>query len=224
MSDDVRIRCAATTKSGSQCKNYALDGQSYCHVHQSMAAGKAGDSGETNGSQEEIQRLVGELDELIAELKASIPATTGSAYTPLRLINMLRENVSKLPPDLSLGILENFEGMTVDDLKDVDTWKGMAYMLSYSAKFQAGQARERMNESLPDPFKPDTVINFVKKNVDRFAPGIAKDLLANFEGATKEDFLDPDTWKGVWYMLDYSIKFQLEQMKEKLSGEGSGDS
>ena len=217
MSEDVKVRCAATTKSGNQCKNYALDGQTYCHIHQKAEAVEA------DASQEEIKRLVGELDELIAELKASIPQASGSTYTPLRLINMLRENVGKLPPELGLGILENFEGMTVDDLKDVETWKGMAYMLSYSAKFQAGQARERMNETLPDPFKPGTVIKFVKKNVDRFAPGIAKDILANFEGATKEDFLDPDTWKGVWYMLDYSLKFQLEQMKEKVSGESSSD-
>ncbi len=220
MSDDVRVRCAATTKSGNQCKNYALDGQAYCHIHRA-AAGTAVPP--TDESQDELQRLVGELDELIAQLKASIPDATTSPYSPLRMVNMLRESVGKLPPEMGLGILENFEGMTVEDLKDVDTWKGMAYMLSYSAKFQAGQARERMNETLPDPFKPDTLIQFVKKNVDRFAPSMAKDILANFEGATKEDFLDPDTWKGVWYMLDYSLKFQLEQMKGKLSGESAED-
>lgn len=220
MSGDVRIRCTAMTKSGNQCKNYALDGQQFCHVHKA-AAGTAVPP--TDASSEEIERLVGELDDLIAQLKASIPESSASAYSPLRMINMLRENVGKLPPELGLGILENFEGMTVDDLKDVDTWKGMAYMLSYSAKFQAGQARERMNETLPDPLKPDTLINFVKKNIDRFAPSVAKDILANFEGATKEDFLDPDTWKGVWYMLDYSMKFQMEQMKNKLTGESGDD-
>lgn len=219
MSDDVRVRCLAITKSGNQCKIYALDGQTYCHIHRVAETAVP----PTDKSQEEIQRLVGELDELIAQLKASIPDAAASSYSPLHLVNMLRENVSKLPPELGLGILENFEGMTVEDLKDVDTWKGMAYMLSYSAKFQAGQARERMNQTLPDPFKPDTLIQFMKKNVDRFAPGMAKDLLANFEGATKEDFLDPDTWKGVWYMLDYSLKFQVEQMKEKMSGEPNED-
>ena len=87
------------------------------------------------------------------------------------------------------------------------------------ARFQAGQARDKMNESLPEQLQPDTMMRLIRGNIDRFAPEAAKELMANFEGATKEDLLDPDTWKGVWYMLNYSLQFQAEQMKLRLIGE-----
>ena len=59
--------------------------------------------------------------------------------------------------------------------------------------------------------------------IDRITPETAKEILASFEGATKEDLLDPDTWKGVWYMLNYSLQFQAEQMMQRLGGKAAGD-
>jgi hypothetical protein len=75
-----------------------------------------------------------------------------------------------------------------------------------------------MNEQLPKPLQPDTVIDFVKKNIDRFTPEVAKNIISTFEDATREDLMDPDTWKGVWYMLNYSLQFQATQLKEKILG------
>ena len=212
--DDIRVRCTATTKSGKQCKNYAPSGQQHCHIHArqtEQTAPAATDSGE-------IQRLVNELDTLLADLKKSLPASGDSPYSPMRFLTHLRRNINKLSPEMRLGLLENFEGMTKEDLMDMDTWKGMAYMMSYSARFQAGQVRERMNEHLPEPLQPDRWLRFMKKNLDRVTPEIAKNLMETFQGASKEDLMDPDTWKGVWYMLDYSLRFQAEQFKQKLTG------
>ena len=45
----------------------------------------------------------------------------------------------------------------------------------------------------------------------------------SLEGASKEDLLDLDTWKGMWYMLNYSVQFQAEQLKQRLIGEEAGD-
>jgi hypothetical protein len=168
---------------------------------------------------------VDELDGLVSDLKTTLgkeekPRDSSISDYPVRMLTLIRDMAGRLAPDVQLGMLESFEGMTVEDAMDLDTWKGMAYMLSYSAKFQAGQARDKMNESLPEPLQPNTMMRFVKGNVDRFAPDVAKELMANFEGATKEDLLDPDTWKGVWYMLNYSLQFQADQMKQRLIGEG----
>ena len=49
--------------------------------------------------------------------------------------------------------------------------------------------------------------------------GIAKEILSTFEGATPEDFLDMDTWKGVWYMMNYSLRFQANQVRQRMLGE-----
>ena len=55
--------------------------------------------------------------------------------------------------------------------------------------------------------------------IDRITPETAKEILGSFEGATKEDLLDPDTWKGVWYMLNYSLQFQAEQLLQRFGRE-----
>jgi hypothetical protein len=214
--DEKRVRCAATTKAGNQCRNSAQTGQAFCHIHARQAPTEPAPAEPENG---ELRQLVDELDALLADLKKSLPESGDSLYSPLQFLTALRQNLSKLSPDVRSGLLQNFEGMTREDLLDLETWKGMAYMMSYSARFQADQTREKMNEVLPTPLKPDTWINFFKKNLDKITPSVAKDIAQNLQGATKEDLMDPDTWKGVWYMLDYSLRFQAEQFKQKLTGE-----
>lgn len=216
--EDIRVRCAATTKSGTQCKNYAQPGTTYCARHGAKTADSAPPPPASAESQR-LQELITELDGLVAQLKKTTPATDSSPYSPLRLVTLLRENLNQFTPELRLGILESFEGMTKEDLMDLDTWKGMAYMLSYSARFQAGQMKDHLNERMPTPLKPDTLVDLVKKGMDRFTPAVAKDIMNNLQGATKEDLMDPDTWKGIWYMVNYSLQFQMEQLKQRVKGE-----
>ena len=166
-----------------------------------------------------LQELVADLDGLLSDLKSTIPEGTQSPYSPLNLLTLVRENLSHLTPDVQSGILESFKDMTAEDMMDLETWKGMAYMLNYSARFQANQVKDRMNEQLPTPLKPDTVIGMVKQSIDRFTPDLAKDLYNNLQGTSKEDWMDPETWKGMWYMINYSLQFQAEQLKQKVRGE-----
>jgi len=207
------------TKAGTQCKNYAQQGSAYCHLHQDMATAV----GQNAASVARLQDLVTELDGLVADLKTTLskeaPKDPAMSDYPLRLIGVVRENLGRFSPDVQLGILEGFEEMTVEDLTDLDTWKGMAYMFAYSARFQAGQVRDRVNQRLPEALQPDTMLRFVRNHVDRFAPDMAKDLMNSLEGASKEDLLDLDTWKGMFYMLNYSVQFQAEQLKQRLVGE-----
>ncbi|MBK8985263.1 MAG: hypothetical protein IPM39_04150 [Chloroflexi bacterium] len=218
MSQDV-VRCGAITQAGTQCKNYAQVGSAYCRKHQDEATAVAPNP----ASVSRLQELVGELDGLVTDLKTTLvkeetPKDPTMSDYPVRLVRLVRENLSRFSPDVQLGILEGFEGMTVEDLTDLDTWKGMAYMFAYSARFQATQVRERVSEHLPEPLQPESMLRFVRSNVDRFAPEVAKDLLNSLEGTSKEDLLDPDTWKGMWYMVNYSLQFQAEQLKQRLIG------
>lgn len=220
--EEVLVRCPAETKSGSQCKNYAKPGSVYCYVHQKLSETKTAVA--DADSVDRLEGLVDELDGLVSDLRTTLgqdeqPHDSSISNYPVRMLTLIRDMAGRLTPDVQLGILESFEDMTVEDAMDLDTWKGLAYMMSYSAKFQAGQAKDKMNETLPEPLQPNTMMQFVKGNFGRFTPEVAKELMANFEGATKEDLMDPDTWKGVWYMLNYSLQFQAEQMKQRLIGE-----
>lgn len=224
MSDKV-VRCRAMTKAGTQCKNHAQADSDYCGIHQKKTTAVTAEAGSVN----RLQELVTDLDSLVLDLKQTLAqkehaSDATMADYPLKLVKLVRENISRFAPDVQLDILEGFEGMTVEDLTDLDTWKGMAYMFAYSARFQAGQVRDKVNEHLPEPLQPDSMLRFVRSHVDRFAPEVARDLMNSLEGASKEDLLDPETWKGMWYMLNYSMQFQAEQLKQKLLGEEEEES
>lgn len=225
MSEQALTRCAAATKAGKPCKNYAVEGSAYCRVHQNVA--QAEPSATMSAAEAELlarkKALLDELDELVADLKTAVPPPNTSPYNPLQLLTYLRQNLSQFTPEMQMGILENFRDMTREDMMDIETWKGLGYMLSYSAKFQANQLREKMNEQLPKPLQPDTMLNFVKSNIDRFTPDVAKGIMDSLQGATREDLMDPETWKGIWYMINYSVQFQAEQLKQRLKGESEAE-
>ena len=177
----------------------------------------------TTDETEQLRRLVDELDGRVAELEQLVEARGGeaAAYSPLRLLTMVRDNVQKLTPEMQLDVLRNFQGMSAEDLLDLDTWKGLAYMMTYSARFQAGQMRgkvsEAINQVVPEPIQPGRLWQLGKSSLDRLTPEFAKQILGTLQGASREDLLDPDTWKGVWYMVNYSLQFQAEQLKQRLS-------
>jgi len=162
---------------------------------------------------EQLRLMIDELNARVAELQAQVDehATGEATYTPVRLLTMVRDNIQKLTPEMQLDVL------------DLDTWKGMAYMMSYSARFQAGQMRDKVsgaiNHVVPEPIQPGRLWQMGKAGLDRVTPEFAKQILSTFQGATREDLMDPDTWKGVWYMISYSLQFQAEQLKQRLSGE-----
>ncbi len=137
---------------------------------------------------------------------------------------MVKDNAQKLTPEMQLDVLRNFQGMSAEDLLDLETWKGLAYMMTYSARFQADQMRgkvtETINHVVPEPIQPGRLWRLGKSSLDRLTPEFAKQILGTFQGATREDLLDPDTWKGVWYMITYSLQFQAEQLKQRLSDAG----
>jgi hypothetical protein len=165
----------------------------------------------------QLNRLLVEIDNLMSELREALPDAGESPYSPLRMLALVRDTAAHYTPDVQVKLLEPFEGMVVEDLVDPQTWKGIAYMIAYSAQFQAVQAKDAMNERLPDPVKPDTVYENVRISLDRITPEVARDMAANLEGASREDFLDPDTWKGMAYMLAYSTQFQAGQAKDRLN-------
>lgn len=194
---------------------------------QRLAAFPAGATATVEPDAEALQAVVDDLNARISELQAMVETKQGgdaSPYSPGRLLAMVKENAQKLTPEMQLDVLRNFQGMSAEDLLDLETWKGLAYMMTYSARFQADQMRgkvtETINQVVPEPIQPGRLWRIGKSSLDRLTPDFAKQILSTFQGATREDLLDPDTWKGVWYMITYSLQFQAEQLKQRLSEAG----
>ncbi len=172
---------------------------------------------------EQLRAMVNELNARVAELQQLVdekPRAYETQYSPAGLLAMIRDNIQKLTPEMQMDVLRNFQGMSAEDLLDLETWKGLAYMMTYSAKFQADQVRgkvsDTINQVVPEPIQPGRLWQLGKSGLDRITPEFAKQILSTFQGATREDLMDPNTWKGVWYMITYSLQFQAEQLKQRL--------
>lgn len=154
----------------------------------------------------ELDRLIAELNQLAEELKRSAKYTP-PPFSAQALANLMQENIGKFAPELQVPILselkQNLEGTKPEDLLNPDTWKGMWYILNYTAQAQSEQLKSKLNERLA--MIPGASIIF--------------DLKSSFEGAKPSDFLDINTWKGVAYILDHTLRAQAKEMKRKLLGE-----
>ncbi len=85
-----------------------------------------------------------ELDDLIERIRARQPDYTPPPFTPRALIDLIRENIARLPADFQLNILERLRETINEDLFDPDTWKGIWYMLNYTLEYQGDILKRRM--------------------------------------------------------------------------------
>jgi 1-acyl-sn-glycerol-3-phosphate acyltransferase len=78
-------------------------------------------------------------------------------------------------------------------------------------------------EYAPPPFSPQGLVNLIEQNLTRLSPEWGLALLSRVRSSISEDLLDVDTWKGVWYMLNYSLQYQTDFVKRRISGEYETD-
>lgn len=229
-------RCQAITQAGTQCKNRAQEGSPYCYVHRNWTPAKAPASsaaepsppqtmeaqgapaGEptaaaspasatlTDADREEFRQLAAELNALAEQLRASEKYIPPS-FTVHGLISLLQENIYRFTPQAQREIIEtlrsNLQGTKPEDLLNPDTWKGFWYVLNYLAQNQKTELADRINRRL--------------EQIPGFA--LLSDLRNNLKEAKPSDFLEPDTWKGLYYIVNYSARTQIEEWKRRILGE-----
>lgn len=202
---DQSSQCQGITRAGSQCKNAARPGSDYCHIHQYMAAETSAKA--PTAEQEAFRQLVEELNQVAAEVQTLVEGYSPPPFTPQGMLALLKENLHRFTPEVRLEIVrelqQSFEGASPRDLLDVDTWKGMWFLLNYSLQNQTENLRES-----------------VRKQLGRLPGGSTLvDLQQMFEGASPKDLLDIDTWKGMWFLVNYSLQNQAQQVKRRLWGQ-----
>lgn len=157
MNETVASHCLALTRAGNPCKNSPLPGSDYCRVHQADAAHDGSEPGPSSrnarpasgGAAPEVpdqdlrRQLMAELDGLIERVRAVTPGYAPPPFSPERLLRLIEENLSQLSPGLRLGVLEKLRSTIGEDLFDLDTWKGVWYMLNYSLEYQADLLKRR---------------------------------------------------------------------------------
>jgi hypothetical protein len=198
-------QCAATTKSGDRCRNRALANSAYCRMHQSQAqtdavidATRADFKAVSEAAAEELNSLAGEIKQ-----KSGYQAPP---FSPAALAEMLKNNAGKLasclPTELVKDIARNLEGTRKEDLLDLDTWKGLWYILNYSAATGAKGVLEEAGKRL-------SVI-----------PGM--DLMVQFAQSVAEsprDLLSLETWKGAAVILGAAVQSSASSVKRRVLGD-----
>ena len=75
----------------------------------------------------------------------------------------------------------------------------------------------------PPPFSPTSLIDFIRENLNKFSPAAAVGILTQLRSTIREDLLDVDTWKGIWYVLNYSLQYQQDFLMRRMRGDYETD-
>ena len=68
------------------------------------------------------------------------------------------------------------------------------------------------------PYSPDALAALLRNSKDRLAAFLptdfVKEVVHNLEGTKPEDLADPETWKGLWYILTYTLQLRTKEAIE----------
>ena len=206
---ETRPPCAATTAQGTPCKRYAKGDSPYCGIHQRVYAPEpepviVEDADSEPAVDPSMQaRLVEQVDFLIGRLEGITPDYVPPPFTPRGLLDMLNENADKIPSQLRLDMLKQLRQAASEDVFDIDTWKGMWFLLNYSLQSQTESVREQISRYLP-----------------QFQQLAA---LKKLRGLIGDEGLDMDAVRGFLFMAQYTVQMQVDMVRRRFTGEYETD-
>ncbi|MGL4650366.1 MAG: hypothetical protein ACRC1H_13240 [Caldilineaceae bacterium] len=218
-------QCLATTKGGDQCRNRAVEGSTLCAIH-SRAAARVEQPASTarlpapvpsqpapaEGEPvvvlpaETVAAVAEEFNKAAAEVKQKDPKFTPPPFSPESLKKVLKYNLDTLaafmPIELARDILRNLEGTKPSDLLDPDTWKGLWYILHYTAERQAVELGEELMRRI-NAIPGMDMVTMLGQSIYE-SPG---------------DLLDVETWKGAAVILNAAVTANLSSFKRRVLGQ-----
>ena len=203
---DKTGRCMANTKAGARCKLKAMEGRKVCHLHKNVIIPEL----ERPNPDDQIpptqfEALMGSLNRFADTLSSQTPSFTAPPFSRQEMLDFLNENRERFTPE-SLGVIDelraSLEGSKPEDFLDPDTWRGMWFIINYSLQNETEPLREGLAERLSNLPGAGVLLG-------------VRDTLAD---ASPSDFLDIDTWKGLGFIIQYSLQQELEELRERLNG------
>jgi 1-acyl-sn-glycerol-3-phosphate acyltransferase len=67
------------------------------------------------------------------------------------------------------------------------------------------------------------LVELIEKNLHRLNPDFLQGILTRLRGSLNSDLLDLDTWKGIWTMLNYTLEYEGDLLKRRITGEYNTD-
>ena len=143
------------------------------------------------------------LNRLADTLSSQTPTFTAPPFSRQEMLDFLRENRERFTPE-SLGVIDelraSLEGSKPEDFLDPDTWRGMWFIINYSLQNETEPLRQGLAERLAKIPGASVLVG-------------VRESLAD---ASPRDFLDIDTWKGLGFIIQYSLQQELEELRERV--------
>lgn len=139
--EDTRKQCAATTQKGTRCKNFALADSDFCRRHQPAPT----ESQSTPRPDVDALRaeLVDELEALVERVRAITPNYSPPPFSARGAMKLAGKTIHAV-----LGrrpkMMTRLQNAVNSDLLDIDTWKGVWYMLNYTLEYQRDFLKRRI--------------------------------------------------------------------------------
>lgn len=70
---------------------------------------------------------------------------------------------------------------------------------------------------------PDKLLSNLKNYVKGTSPQNSREIFDRLRRGIEEDVFDLDTWRGAWYMLNYTYEYQSDLLKRRFRGEYETD-
>jgi len=139
MSEEIRRVCAGITKAGNPCKNNALVDEAYCRVHLPEPVQET----KTEREGRLRQELREELEILVNRLKEIQPDYEPPPFAPGNILELMKKCMPGIPSQRSKDLLDRLSESINEDFLDVETWKGLWFMINYSIQYQADFVKRR---------------------------------------------------------------------------------
>jgi 1-acyl-sn-glycerol-3-phosphate acyltransferase len=75
----------------------------------------------------------------------------------------------------------------------------------------------------PPRYSRHRFVAMVEESLQKLPRNVQLDVLDRLRTALNEQWFDPDTWKGVWYMVNYTVKYNADLVQRRFTGEYDTD-
>jgi 1-acyl-sn-glycerol-3-phosphate acyltransferase len=147
----------------------------------------------------------------------AVPSSEIESNGPVEL-NSLEEGSDRSPE-----IMEEASPDQSTTGVDTETDEELRHQLAEEVEKLIERIRVATPDYQPPPFSPKRLLELLEENLERFSPELSLGLLEKLRQSLSQDIFDLDTWRGVWYMINYSLEYQTDFMKRRLTGEYETD-
>jgi 1-acyl-sn-glycerol-3-phosphate acyltransferase len=92
---------------------------------------------------------------------------------------------------------------------------------------KADELTERVQELVPDyqppPFSPRGLVALIEELLSKYPKEVQIGVLEQLRGALSQDMFDPEIWKGAWFMLNYMLRYNVDLVRRRFTGEYDTD-